>query len=130
MFLTKEQILSAQDFKTEEVEVEEWGGSVIIKSLTAKERDRFEASMIEGRGKDRKTNLENLRARLVAKTAVDEQGNLLFSEKDVDALGEKNAAAIDKVFAVAQRLSKLRPEDVEELTKNSDQGQSDDSSSD
>lgn len=130
MFLTKEQILSAQDFKTEEVEVPEWDGKVRVKSLTAKERDRFEAGMIEGRGKDRKTNLENLRARLVAKTVVDEQGNLLFSEKDVDALGEKNAAAIDKVFAVAQRLSKLRPEDVEELTKNSDQGQSDDSSSD
>ena len=130
MFLTKEQILSAQDFKTEEVEVPEWDGKVRVKSLTAKERDRFEAGMIEGRGKDRKTNLENLRARLVAKTVVDEQGNLLFSEKDVDALGEKNAAAIDTVFAVAQRLSKLRPEDVEELTKNSDQGQSDDSSSD
>ena len=129
MFLTKEQILSAQDFKTEEVEVPEWDGKVRVKSLTAKERDRFEAGMIEGRGKDRKTNLENLRARLVAKTVVDEQGNLLFSEKDVDALGEKNAAAIDTVFAVAQRLSKLRPEDVEELTKNSDQGQSDDSNS-
>jgi hypothetical protein len=49
----------------------------------------------------------------------DEAGNLTFTEQDVWALGEKNAAVLDRLFEVAQRLSSLRPKDVEEKVKNS-----------
>jgi len=117
--LTKSVILAADDLKREAVPVPEWGGDVFIRSMTGAERDAFENAQIEGRGKDRKVNLANLRARLVAATACDGEGKLLFSKEDAAALGGKSSAALDRCFEVAQRLSRLSREDVEALAKNS-----------
>ena len=49
---------------------------------------------------------------------VDAQGQRLFSEADVAALGKKSAAALGRVYDAAARLAGLSAEDVEELTKN------------
>ena len=127
--LTKDEILSAKDLHTETVYVPEWGGSVIVRTITGFERDQFEASITEGK-KGAKVNLENLRARLVALSTVNEKGERIFTLADVKALGRKSASALDKVFAVAQRLSGLTSEDVEELAKNLPKGQDEDSASD
>ena len=124
--LTREAILNAEDLKRELVTVTGWGGDVFVRSLTGKERDAFELSMVSIKGKTRETKLENLRARLVALTVVHENGVRLFSEKDIPALGEKSAECLDLVFDVAQKLSGLHKEDVDELTKNSDAPQNDD----
>ena len=116
--LTREAILQADDLPRELVEVPEWGGALYVRALTGAERDAFEQSIVETRGKNTRMNLRNIRARLVALTVVDEDGNRLFSDDDVEALGRKSAAALNRVFEVAQRLSGLRPEDVEELAGN------------
>lgn len=121
--LTREQILQADDLKRETVEVPEWGGQVIVRCLTGTERDEFEAALIEFKGKSYNVRLANARARLTALSVVDESGQRLFSEADVIALGQKSAAALDRVFDVAQRLSGLKPKDMEELLKNSPSGQ-------
>lgn len=117
-FLTRDAILKAQDLPTEVVEIPEWNGAVIVRGLTGAERDAFEQSIVEQRGKNTRMNLRNIRAKLVALTVVDEEGNRVFSDEDAEALGKKSAAALDRIFAVAQRLSGLRPEDVEELAGN------------
>ena len=117
-FLTRDAILKAHDLPTEDVEVPEWGGVVRVRGLTGAERDAFEQSIVEQRGKNTRMNLRNIRAKLVALTVVDEEGNRVFSDEDAEALGKKSAAALDRVFAAAQRLSGLRPEDVEELAGN------------
>ena len=109
------------------VEVPEWGGAVYVRALTGAERDQFEASIVEQRGRDVRMNMRNIRAKLVALTVVDEDGQRIFTDDDVAALGGKSAAALDRLFAVAQRLSGLSMEDVEELAKNSESGQSADS---
>lgn len=116
--LSKEAILQAQDLPTELVPVPEWGGEILVRGLTGAERDAFEQSIVEQRGKSTRINLRNLRAKLVAMTVVDEQGNRLFSDDEAEALGRKSAAALNRVFEVAQRLSGLRQEDVEELAGN------------
>ncbi|HPU35056.1 MAG TPA: hypothetical protein PK184_20370 [Phycisphaerae bacterium] len=116
--LTRDDILNAQDLPTERVAVPEWSGEVIVRGLTAAERDAFEQSIVETRGKNTRMNLKNIRAKLVAMTVVDEQGNRIFSDEDAELLGKKSAAALDRIFSVAQRLSGLRPEDVEELVGN------------
>ena len=71
--LSKTAILAAQDLQTEDVEVPEWGGAVRVRSLTGRERDAFEASMIRGEGRDRKVDLTNMRARLVGLTVIAQQ---------------------------------------------------------
>lgn len=116
--LTRDAILQAQDLPTEDVEVPEWGGTVRVRALTGAERDAFEQSVVEMRGKSTRMNLKNIRAKLVALTVVDEDGKRVFSDEDAELLGRKSAAALNRVFEVAQRLSGLRPEDVEELAGN------------
>ena len=114
--LTKEQILN-QRLKIITVEVPEWGGEVCVRSLSAAERDRLEASMIKVRGKEKSVNLENIRAKVLSMAVCDEDGKRLFSESDVKELGGKNAAAVQRVFVAAQRLAGLTDSDVEELAE-------------
>ncbi len=130
MILTREQILNATDMTTETVAVPEWGGSVLVRGLTGIERDRFEQDSVKGKGSDARINLINMRARLVAASIVDEGGKRLFGSGDIELLGNKSAAALTRVFNVAQRLSGFTQDDIKELTQNFDEGQTGDSSSD
>lgn len=127
--LSRTAILTANDLVTEDVEVPEWGGVVRIKTLSGAERDAFEGASIQGRGKSMKANLKNLRARLVVMAAVDENGKRLFEPYDVEELGKKSSAALDRCFEAAQRLSKISDEDVEEMTADFPDAQSEPSTS-
>jgi len=60
-------------------------------------------------------------------TITDNDGTLLFSQADIESLGAKSCAALDRIYAVAQRLNGLAPEDIKELAKNSEAGLSEDS---
>jgi hypothetical protein len=115
--LTREEILGADDIEIEEVEVPEWGGVVYVKGMTGTERDRFESSIVDNRGKTPKANMDNIRAKLVAETLCNEEGIKLFSVKDVKALGKKSASALQRVFDPAQRLSGITEADIEELAE-------------
>lgn len=117
--LKRSEILAVDDLKTETVSVPEWGGEVMVRSLTGAERDYFESSIVSLDGKKTKTDLSNVRAKLVVVSCVDENGDSLFTAEDVEALGEKSASALQRVFEVAQHLSGLTAADVEELAKNS-----------
>jgi len=118
MRLSRDDILKAEDRATEEVEVPEWGGTVLVRGMSGRDRDEFEASILERRGSRMVPNTANVRAKTVARCVVDEDGNRVFTDTDIAALGEKSGAAIDRVFDVASRLSGLRDEDVEELAGN------------
>ena len=128
--LTKAQILGVADLEHEDVEVPEWGGAVRVQMLTGAERDAFEQEIVTRQGKKVQMNLANVRARLVALCVVDEEGQRLFGEGDVKALGRKSALALNRVFEVAQRINGLTEQDMEELAGNSGSGQSEDSISD
>lgn len=99
----------------------------MVKALTGAERDAFEGSMVKfsGDGKSRSMNLTNIRAKLAALAICDESGQRLFTDADIQALAKKSAAALDRVFTVAQRLSGLTDGDVEELAKNSESAPAD-----
>lgn len=129
VMLTRDVILAAPDLQTEIVEVPEWGGSVIVRGMNGAERDGFERSMVDINGKDTKMNVSNFRAKMVARTVVDANGKRLFKDDDATMLGTKSAAAINRVFRVAQRLSGMADEEVEELTTALKDNPSDDSGS-
>ena len=119
MILTRDAILSVPDLKTERIRVPEWGGEVIVRSLTGGERTAYEAavSRMDDKGNVR-VNRGIVRARLVVLSVVDETGQRVFRDDDAAALNAKNAAAIERIFDVARRLSGMTPQDVEELEKN------------
>ena len=127
--LTRQEILSIRDIRTEIVFVPEWGGSVKIKAMTGKERDAWETALFQIDGKDVKMNKENLRAKLVALTVVDEAGQRLFTEADVEALGSKSASALDRIYQASQKLSGLAPDDIKEMEKNLETDHSDSTAS-
>lgn len=121
--LTKEEIFAAEDIKQEVVHVPEWGGDVLVKALDGTERDAFEQSLTRREGKMIRPDMNNVRAKLCAFTIVDEAGNLLFKEREIEQLGTKSASALDRVFSVAQRLAGLTDSDVEDLAANFETGQ-------
>lgn len=115
--LSKSDILTSADLAREAVNVPEWGGTVYVRVLTAKERDAWELTFTPT-VKGAPVVLENVRARLVVLTAVDAEGRRLFEDGDVEALGGKNAAAVDRLFVVAQRLNGLTVTEIEDTAKN------------
>ena len=127
--LGKSDIFKASDIDKELVEVPEWGGSVYVKGMTGTERDAYEASILEQRGNKREVNMENFRAKLIAFSVCDEKGKLLFSQKDVVYIGKKSAAALQRIYDVAQRLSAISKEDVKELTEEMEESPFDNSAS-
>ena len=128
-YLGRDDILKASSLKTEDVEVPEWGGVVRVRELRGRERDEWEASLAVQRGQKMVPDVANMRAKLVARSVVDDDGEPVFSQQDVNALGELSAAALDRVFEVASRLSGLNPADLEEMGKASGTGPADGSSS-
>ncbi|MCP2339161.1 hypothetical protein [Actinomadura rupiterrae] len=115
--LDKAAILAAEDRRYEVVDVPEWGGQVRVRSLSGAERDEFEGKTLIQAGGQQRVNARNLRARLVAITVVDSDGQLVFEPADVIKLGSKSASALQRVFDAAQRLSGLSESDVEELAE-------------
>jgi hypothetical protein len=118
-FLTREAVLEANDLKSEAVPVPEWGGAVSVRMLSAKDRDAFDQSLTKGE----QANMDNVRARFCVRCIVDEGGNRIFTDDDADVLGAKSAQAMNRVFAVAQRLNGMSKDAGEEIEKNSGAGQ-------
>jgi len=117
MVLSKDQILQADDLKKETVDTPEWGGDVLVRELRGRERDAFEEGSMDSK---RNISMANMRARLVAMSAIDEEGQRLFSNKEAAELGDKSATALNRLFEVCCRLSGITSDDVEKLEKNSE----------
>ena len=146
--LTREEILAADDIDIKWCPVPQWGKDVagddkgvFVRGLTGTERDAFEMAMLDQRMNSKGTkviqqeiNLKNLRAKLIVRCAVDSDdpkiAKTIFTPADVEALGRKNGAALQLIYSMAQRLSGLSTEDVEELTKDLGEDSSDGSGSD
>lgn len=119
-FLSRAQILEAKDIAEDTVAVPEWGGSVKVRALTGAERDQYEAQFVrfDRKGNRQAPSFQDIRAKLVAMSCIDEQGQRLFTDADIVQLSRKSAAALQRVFEACQRLSGLTEQDVEDLTKN------------
>jgi hypothetical protein len=117
----REEILAIDDRQYEDVYVPEWDKTLRVRGLTGAERDSWEGSLLRQDGSRRpRMDYSNLRARLIVKSVIDkETGERIFTDGDVGMLGGRSASALQRIFEVCQRLSRLTDEDVEELTGNS-----------
>lgn len=111
-YLNKESILSCPDLTTQAVDVPEWGGQVLIQSMTAAQRESFENSL-SGENK-----FEGLRAKLVIASVVNESGVCVFTQDDAAALMAKSAAAIDRIALAVNKLNGFGDQAVEEAEGN------------
>ena len=111
----RSKILAAEDLTREAVWIPEWETKVWVRTMTGAQRDTWEREVAA----EMKDGTVNVRARLALLTVCDEQGKVLFSERDLLSLAGKSAAALDRIFEVAARLNHVLPDDVEVLEKNS-----------
>lgn len=148
-YANADQILGISAMKQEEVYVEEWDLTVLVRELSQYERNQIQAEMMkkgDGIVMDREIEgqLVAMRipldqdARLVATAAIDADGRPLFadpatgevSEEAIVRLGEKSGNAIQKIAAVVRRISGMTKEAEEEAGKDSASTETSDSSSD
>lgn len=100
--LTADEILSADDSSNVEVDVPEWGGSVLLRPLSIEQRELVEKA---GRG-DGATNNHTI-ALLVSLSLVNEDGSAMFKKEDVLKLKKKSAKVVAKLFNEASKLNGL-----------------------
>lgn len=88
---------------------------VYVRTLEGWERDAWEKSLSEGKGRKAKTNLDNIRCKLVVATCVDDDGVAIFTADDLHELSKRSCLPITRIFTVASELNGLSQEDVDEL---------------
>jgi len=75
-------------------------GSCYVRAMSAGERDEFEVAHTKSRNRD-------FRARLVACTVCDENGDLVFQPADIPALSALPAATLQPLVVAATEVNKL-----------------------
>ena len=126
--LSKDEIFGMDDVPVEEVVVPQWGHrKVLVSGFTAAGWNAYQAAVTEIKGATRKARLENSTAKLVQRTVINRNRQLVFSEGDIERLGTKSSSALELLAGVALRLSGQGIKEIEALVKNSDAAQSGDS---
>ena len=90
--LSKAEIFAVDDRKYDDVPCPEWGGEVRVRGLTASEQSVITKLVFEEKK-------DEISMKVVQFGCVDENGERLFSQRDLDALGKKS-------FPVIERLGK------------------------
>lgn len=114
MPLTKEQILAADDRRTIELDVPEWGGSVLLAVMSGTERESFEREWTNTEEK----LVPQYKLKMLRRCLVDSAGAAAFTDADLDALGKKNAIVLDRLFTECMKLNGFQKDAVEEAAKN------------
>jgi hypothetical protein len=120
---SKDAILNLPDHAGEPIpfHVPEWDngtpeadGQVFLRRPTANDRDSWELYCELNKGKAKTI----WRARLASMLLCNEQGQLLFTTDEATKLGEKNAAAMHRIWVRGLELMSITDAEVKELEKN------------
>ncbi len=124
--LNFQDIRRVDDLKEEYAEVPEWGGQVLIREMTAGDRDWFEGSLVAEAAtailttedaKGNKLSMDRFRVKLVAACVVDPgTKRRIFDTPDkVEVLAQKSGSVVSTLAEVAQRLNKMTEKDIQEM---------------
>jgi hypothetical protein len=83
-------------------------GCCFVRAMSAGERDEFEVAHSKSKNRD-------FRARLVACTVCDEEGDLVFSAADIPALSALPASTLQPLVLAATEVNRLTEGDVADL---------------
>ena len=108
-------------------EVETSRGVVRLRSVTERERAKFEADTLDKSGKVTKRGLVSMKPRLIILCAVDDQGDPILNHGDIDSLLDMDSQTINQLADVCQQLVGITESDVEDMEKNYETSPGDDS---
>lgn len=113
----RDRILNSNDEQTELVTVEQWGVTILVKSMSGKARAGLMNQCLNQ--KTGVMDMEKLYGLLVINTSYDpDTGQKVFEPADLDTLNGKNGAAMEKIAKVASRLSGMDDGAVDQQVKN------------
>jgi hypothetical protein len=112
LILSKENILGSVDYEIHKVDVPKWGGEVCLRPFTAKLKDK-----IEQLTQTPNPNI-SLRAIALAGSICNENGELMFNDREIKSLEEKSAESVDIVMSKIFSINGITESDLEEKVKN------------
>lgn len=115
-FLTDRKAILDAGFVTKEIEVPAWGGTVLVRELTADEVEQIGFGMT---GEDGKVDPSKARGRMpwiVARCVIDEKHERIFVDGDARRLAQRGGNAIIEIATAVLEMSGLI--DEEEASKN------------
>jgi len=122
----RDKIAAVEDITSESVTIPEWGVTVEVRSMTAGARGEMLADCL----KDGEMDVKALTPALVIGSTFDpETGEPVFTRADVQFIEAKNSAAVDRIAAVAMRLSGLEEDAKDKAGKDSSSTETGDSPS-
>lgn len=112
-------ILGAADTPIETIDVPEWGVTVGIKSMSAKSRAAVMELAQQGEGIDA-VKVLGMWARTLQGCIVDpETGEPIFEQDDMEALMDKSATVIERLWTLCFQQSGMTEDRVNEAGKDS-----------
>ena len=98
------------------------GAHVFVLGLDSAGKDVFDDTVYSVDATTNKlvANVKGVRALMICLCTVDEQGNRLFTQKDLPKLARMDSRTSDAIYVKAARLSNLTQKDVDDIVKNSE----------
>lgn len=134
--ITRDQIFSSDDIATEFVPVPEWAPKGVadkskfgltVRALSGRQRAAWQRDSMINKGKVQEVNYNRVTVKLVVMGVLGADGRQLFGAEDESRLLEKSAGALQRIANVVMRLSGISNDEVDTLTKNSEETEGDDS---
>lgn len=121
-------ILARRPLRSERVDVPEWDGEIILRSLSAAQTAEFASfGKAQNAATDPAASLR-LAAWVIIHSWIDESGAPVLTEADTDALLEGSSVdLINNLGKRAMQISGLAPDALASAAKNSESSQSNDS---
>ena len=121
--IDRETFLRPLDRRRERVPLPEFGDDAAcwVYGWTAGERTAWEKEFQKPNGKPDKVRQNEIRERLVVRCVRDDNGQPIFSDGDLEAIRQQDAAVIERVVNAALRVTGVTEGDIEELVGNSEE---------
>lgn len=118
--ITRDQFLAPAAVPVEKVLLPELGDGayVNVHGMTAKERGVFERQFQTKAGKTNQRRTQEVRERLIVACCRDDNGQPIFTDDDVEVIGNQQAAMCERIVNVAMTICGMRDADIEDLAKN------------
>jgi hypothetical protein len=120
--LTAELVSKAQDIKEQELEIEEWGGTVIVRGLSSIDHERLTSSCTEGPIGERQFNMVGYQPKVAILCSYDgfakDGGKRIFGKEHLAMLMEKASGPVAAVATLAHELSGIGKDAVKKAQEN------------
>ena len=110
--LSKKKFLESNEYEYKDVYIKQLDGEIRVRALSIKDQLAFEETAT---GND---DQSELMFQLILKCCIDEDGELMFKEEDVNNLKEKSADIIVTLFKSILSINNINQEEIDNIAKN------------